>query len=84
MDKKVRITIDIDIKAALNTDVAHWLMASVQGWNNQMPRCQMTAVSLKTDGMAWDEMNETKLREFWDEWESKLPYDWKWKKNVKS
>ena len=79
MRKKVTLTIEVEIVAAMNTDIAHWLMAAVQGWNNQMPNWKMTAVGMATDGMAWDVMDETKLRQFWEEHESKLPYNWKWK-----
>ena len=77
--KSAKITIEIDVRAALNTDLIHWLMASVQGWNNQMPIWKMTAVSIETEGMSEPILDETKLRRFWDEWASKLPYEWNWK-----
>lgn len=81
MSKKVTVTIELNIKAAMNTDLVHWFMAAVQGWNNQMPEWTMTPTRLKTDGMAWPEMDETELRRFWEEWENKLPYDWNWRRN---
>ena len=65
---------------ALNTDVVHWFMASVDAWNRLMPLSEMTGVSLETDGMDTPAMNEEQLREFWSEWEFKLPYDWGWLK----
>ena len=70
------LTLVLDCFGAMNTDLAHWLMASIEMWNKKMKTSPIKCTHFETEGMKKPVMDWQDLKEFYDEWKERLKYDW--------